>query len=143
MREIKFRFWDNENKKWINPENVLLKNDGSVTFTGDFDIFKKHPKLDGSKNVFLNQWTGLCDNFCREIYEGDTLIDLDVELEESVKLEDTQQQVYWCEKNGAWKLDNTYSQNKKDGSLLAKELKDFRYKVFGNIYETKSVGKKV
>ena len=60
---------------------------------------------------------------------------MDVELEEGVKIEDTQQQVYWCEKDGSWKLDNSFSQNKKDGWYLGKDLKDFRFKVFSNIYE--------
>lgn len=99
-------------------------------------------KLMTLKHVEVMQFTGLYDCNYNEIFEGDTLIDLDVELEEGVKLEDTQQQVYWCNKDGAWKLDNTYSQNKKDGWLLAKDLKDFRFKVFGNIYENKSVGRK-
>jgi hypothetical protein len=67
------------------------------------------------------------------VFEGDTLID--VTLEENVKLEDTKQQVYWCGKDGCWKLDNTFSQNKKEGCYLGKDLKDFRFKVSGNVYE--------
>ena len=134
-RIIKFRFWDNKNKKWINPKNVLIKNNGTVTFTGDSEIFKKHPNLDGRKNVIINQYTGFKDCNGVEIYDGDTLIDLDVTLEEGVKLEDTVQQVYWCEKTGAWMLDETFSQDKSHGSLLSKELRDFRFKTHGNIYK--------
>ncbi len=123
MREIKFRFWDKTLNKMVYRH--------------------LQPYDCGHKEIEVMQFTGLYDCNYNEIFEGDTLIDLDVELEEGVKIEDTQQQVYWCNKDGAWKLDNTYSQNKKDGWLLAKDLKDFRFKVFGNIYETKSVGEKV
>ena len=123
MREVKFRFWDKTLNKMV------------YRHLQPYDC--EH------KEIEVMQFTGLYDCDYNEIFEGDTLIDLDVELEEGVKIEDTQQQVYWCGKDGAWKLDNTYSQNKKDGWLLAKDLKDFRFKVFGNIYETKSVGEKV
>lgn len=123
MRNIEFRFWD----------KVLNKM-----------VYRHLQPYDCEhKEIEVMQFTGLYDFNCNKIFEGDTLIDLDVELEQGLKIEDTQQQVYWCKKDGAWKLDNTFSQNKKEGWLLAKDLKDFRFKVFGNIYETKSVGEKL
>lgn len=115
MRVIKFRFWDSALNKMV------------YRHLQPYDCEHKYTEV--------MQFTGLHDCNNNEIFEGDTLIDLDVELEEGVKIEDTKQQVYWCNKDGSWKLDNTFSQNKKEGSVLGKELKDFRFKVEGNIYE--------
>lgn len=114
MREIKFRFWDKDLNKMC--EGKPAYNDFS------------HP------NILPMQFTGLRDCFGIEIYEGDTLVDVDTELEEGVKLQDTQQQVYWCEKIGCWKLDNTFIQDASSGYLLANDLKDFRFRVYSNIY---------
>jgi hypothetical protein len=43
-------------------------------------------------------------------------------------------QVFWCEKVGAWKLDNSYSQDKSSGDLLSDELDGFAYEVTGDVY---------
>lgn len=114
-REIKFRFWDKELKKMFYRKPA----------TYDFN----HP------NIIPMQYTGFKDSEGNEIYEGDKLIDLDLELKDDVKIESTTQQVYWCEKYGEWKLDNTFNQDKSDGFNLAKDLRDYIFNVYGNIYE--------
>lgn len=126
MREIKFKAYNKATHKMMYWDFISK--------------VRNLQKLMCLNHVEVMQFTGLYDCNYNEIYEGDTLVDLDVELEEGVKIEDTQQQVYWCNKDGAWKLDNTYLQNKKDGWLLAKDLKDFRFKVFGNIHLTTDSG---
>jgi len=114
-RIIKFRFWDKDLKKMCDRKPAY----------NDFS----------HKSIIPLEFTGFKDCNGVEVFEGDTLIDVDVTLEENVKLEDTKQQVYWCVKDGCWKLDNTFSQNKKEGFFLGKDLKDFRFKVSGNVYE--------
>ena len=114
-RIIKFRFWDKDLKKMCDRKPAY----------NDFS----------HKSIIPLEFTGFKDCNGVEVFEGDTLIDIDVTLEENVKLEDTKQQVFWCGKDGCWKLDNTFSQNKKEGFFLGKDLKDFRFKVSGNVYE--------
>jgi len=114
-RIIKFRFWDKDLKKMCDRKPAY----------NDFS----------HKSIIPLEFTGFKDCNGVEVFEGDTLIDIDVTLEENVKLEDTKQQVFWCGKDGCWKLDNTFSQNKKEGFYLGKDLKDFRFKVSGNVYE--------
>ncbi|TXD45893.1 YopX family protein [Polaribacter sp. IC073] len=108
-REHKFRFWDKDLKKMCNRK-------------------PSHNDFSHAKIIPL-EYTGFKDCNGIEVYEGYTLID----VEENLK--DTQQQVYWCSKLGCWKLDQTFTQNKESGYLLANELKDFKFQVVGNIYE--------
>lgn len=80
----------------------------------------------------ITQFTGFFDNKGNEIYEGDILSD-SINTDEG--LIQSKMQVFWCNKLGAWRLDNSYGQDKTSGDLLSDELADFAYEITGNIYE--------
>lgn len=76
-REIKFRAWDKEAKRWLRPEDFdegflflnwcLDKNNEGV-----FYIHDRSPS--GIENIILMQFTGLFDKNKKPIYEGDICI---------------------------------------------------------------------
>lgn len=88
-REIKFRFWDKTNKEFTRRY--------SVTGMGEL----KHP--DGqfvhgneSRNIIIEQYTGLKDKNGKDIYEGDILNYVD----EGNITDDFTERVYWNEEQG-------------------------------------------
>ena len=66
MREIKFKAWDEEFKRWLDLSigYFSFSKDGSLLRNGDIRL---------SSQIKILQYTGLQDKNGKDIYEGDVL----------------------------------------------------------------------
>ena len=114
MREIKFRAWDTEDKRWVKEFNI--HHDGDLTeirmYVGDVPVIASN--VCGRYKIL--QFTGLKDKNGKEIYEGDILMHPDKrrKYKSIVKYRTT-----CCEEYGDW---------------IGYEF-DERLEIVGNIYE--------
>ena len=118
MRELKFRAWDKSQKYMAYQGNPDLETLSSFMFHFGEDI--------------VLQSTGFFDKNENEIFEGDILSDWN---EVDGKQVQSFLQVFYCNSDGAWKLDSSFNQDKSSGDLLSEELSSFVYEISGNIYE--------
>lgn len=64
MREIKFRAWDNDRKRYDYNNHLVIQLDGM-----------SHNLQNGESDIYtIEQFTGLHDKNGKEIYEGDILL---------------------------------------------------------------------
>ena len=133
MRTIKFRGKASPRHEWVYGDYFNNHQHGAnhdLIINYDWDAME--PVEYYISRGTLGQNTGFKDKKGVEIYEGDILSDWN---EVDGKMIQSKMQVFWCEKVGAWKLDNSYKQDKSSGDLLSDELLNFTYKINGNIHE--------
>lgn len=68
-REIKFRFWDTKEGKWLGKDSPYWKELALEDCRGKLMASMRQG------NIVAEQYTGLKDKNGKEIYEGDILVD--------------------------------------------------------------------
>jgi uncharacterized phage protein (TIGR01671 family) len=75
MRELKFRVWDKEDKKYVSHSHIAINGNGIllITNSGMYLDFKNEHYAHLSQKYIVQQWTGCYDKNHTPIYEGDIL----------------------------------------------------------------------
>jgi hypothetical protein len=118
MIELKLRAWDEKNKV--------------MAYQGEPDLETLQSFVFHYGGCVVSWWTGFKDKNGKEIFGGDVLrheFDADGEVGLAFC------KVYFCEKMGAWLLDNSYGRDMSSGDLLSEELAEYEYEVWGNVFE--------
>ena len=129
MREIKFRVWHNEWKRFFDPDEYAI--------TGVGDVLSRDWHYDNGKtwgpamesNLTIQQYTGLKDKNGQEIYEGDLLSGHKLPVGDLA----CEVQFLW----GCWHL-NAISKSGHSlcgGELISMTEPSDTYEVMGNIFE--------
>ena len=128
MREIKFRVWHKNEKRWLDPwaeEDPMLSlkdcGEGCEVFLYERDSGDWSNKNCLMKDVVIQQYTGLKDNNDQEIYEGDIFKDSE----------------WWVGKATVEHVDGMFGFQDEDRFVPLIECKE--RKVIGNTFE--GVGK--
>ena len=115
MREIKFRTWDKEEKRWCQAS---MRENGIIFNPSEPNTWKSIP--------ILQQFTGLKDVNEKEVYEGDIVKDY----------KGNTYFVMWDNIKGCWDMKYTHHDLTYNSPCDDKNFYDIeKFDTIGNIYE--------
>lgn len=124
MREIKFRFWDANKKRFIDTENdndyYYVVSDSGLPCRVYNDSCSS--ALAVMKHITISQYTGLKDKNGKEIYEGDISMNY--------------YKGQWVNLVIVWNPLGMWSVKWKDGYLNNYHIQNQNMEVVGNIYQS-------
>ena len=123
MRELKFRAWWKDTKRFLDCDEWYMTCSGAK-----YLHYAVMPYKDD--NFIIEQYTGIKDKNGKEIYEGDIVSE---EFEYGGEKTKTIWQVRWCDDECAFELHYVSGFKVDDCSLYADDEED--YEVIGNIHE--------
>jgi len=134
-REIKYRVWDIEDKRWIKQSwKFHLEGDGTF-HTYQKNIYEGNMEYNEVRQEFytIQQFTGLKDKNGKDIYEGDLVTDTQNNLYE----------VYWLDVNATFDLairnETETSHLGYNTQLSAEDILSANIEVIGNIFDNKDL----
>lgn len=136
MREIKFRAWDIDLKKYNREAHIGCYGD-IVQFKFNGASYHEVINEEESKDRFiLEQYTGVKDRDGKEIYEGDVLenVDFGILYEQFVGKGKV---IFHC---GSWSI-QSFAKVVKSNMIVDLYGQEYATKVIGNIHENKEYGK--
>jgi uncharacterized phage protein (TIGR01671 family) len=70
MRELKFRVWEKRCKRWWCEDSQYLQMDGKKIHPAPWSTLSADLP---DEHIVIQQYTGLKDTNCKDIYEGDII----------------------------------------------------------------------
>lgn len=124
MREIKFRGWDINNKRWIVPgwADDVYQEELFIDFNGKIRKLN-YDSLDFVDGIIYQQYLGINDNVGKEMCEGD-IVEWGM---------GPMYQIVWDKTYAKFKFTTITNQ---DGMYILPEGEIRKSKVCGNIFET-------
>ena len=124
-REIKFRVWDDINKKFISLKERCIYYDIQLQ---QYGVWNSYGNVTG---LIIQQYTGLLDKNNREIYEGDILATLSSDNKYL-------SEVVWVNGDGRWGFKSiNLIHPERSGKTISYNLTYgcSQWRIVGNIYE--------
>ncbi len=129
MREIKFRAWDKENKKWIDDSDIAINQEGLLFIRYEGQCNFVPMSLTKSANYKIVFFTGLTDKKGKEIYEGD-ILDCIYKFDGCIK---HKLEVYYNDEDAKFMLKNIGECHQPNVTKTMGNMT--RSEIIGNIYE--------